>query len=284
MKKRILVVDDDFMIRELLKAKLSKLDFEVVTAGNEKEFWERTFTAKPDLIILDILLKNKNGPSVYQNLVDFVNLDPDIPVIFISALLNKEMALPAPSGGPYTFLTKPLDFETLAEEINRLLLPAPRKRLKIKSPTAALAVIFMLSFSPIPEAHSQEITDGSLAGFPQESPKTLRGIAAWYSEKDRHIRRHTANGEVFDDSQHSCAVWEFPFGTHLRVTNLENQKSVICRVNDRGPAKHLGRRIDLTRTAFRRIASLRRGLAKVSVTPTKKDGRVHLKKKGTKNG
>ena len=121
MKKRILVVDDDFMIRELLKFKLSRYGFEVITAKNEKEFWAKTFAAKPDLIILDILLKNKSGPSVYQILVDFVGLDPDIPVVFITALLDKEAAPKNSTGVNFSILTKPFDFEELVGEIARLL-------------------------------------------------------------------------------------------------------------------------------------------------------------------
>ena len=121
MEKRILVVDDDLMIRELLKFKLSRCGFEVITARNEKEFWGKTFAEKPDLIILDILLRNKSGPSVYQNLVDFVGLDPDIPVVFITALLDKEAAPKNSAGVNFSILTKPFNFEELVSEIDRML-------------------------------------------------------------------------------------------------------------------------------------------------------------------
>ena len=97
--------------------------------------------------------------------------------------------------------------------------------------------------------------------------RPVLGTASWYSQKDRGIRRHTANGEVFDDTRSTCAAWNIPFGTYLKVTNTGNGKSVTCRVNDRGPRKHLGRRIDLSKAAFRKIADLRLGLIKVSVMP-----------------
>ena len=93
------------------------------------------------------------------------------------------------------------------------------------------------------------------------------GMASWYSEGDPYINIHTANGEIFDDSEDTCASWHYPFGELLLVTNLTNQKSVVCRVNDRGPAKRLGRVIDLTKSSFAKIASLRQGLLRVSVTP-----------------
>lgn len=91
------------------------------------------------------------------------------------------------------------------------------------------------------------------------------GTASWYSESDPGINLTTANGEIFDDSQWTCASWDFPFGTWLRVTNLSNEKMVFCRVNDRGPAKRLGRLIDLTKSAFHEIAPLGAGLVSVKV-------------------
>ncbi len=99
------------------------------------------------------------------------------------------------------------------------------------------------------------------------APKAMvrTGIASWYSENDAGINLHTANGEIFDDRKMTCASWDYSFGTLLKVTNLANQKSVICRVNDRGPHKRLHRIIDLTVSAFHRIADTRRGLIRVSV-------------------
>ncbi len=91
------------------------------------------------------------------------------------------------------------------------------------------------------------------------------GIASWYSESDPGINIHTANGEVFDDSQMTCASWSYPFGTILRITYVKNGKSIVCRVNDRGPSKRLGRLIDLTKTAFGKMAPLKAGLIKVRV-------------------
>ena len=100
------------------------------------------------------------------------------------------------------------------------------------------------------------------------------GIASWYSESDPGINLHTANGEIFDDTQRTCASWNFPFGTLLRVTSLKNGKSVVCRVNDRGPAKRLGRLIDLTSSAFRQVAPLKAGLIQVKVEPLPLDEHI----------
>lgn len=94
----------------------------------------------------------------------------------------------------------------------------------------------------------------------------VEGTASWYAEFSPGINKNTANGEVFDDSRKTCAIWGVPFNSVIEITNLENQKSVTVRVNDRGPARRLlkrGRKIDLTMAAFREIADLDQGLAKV---------------------
>lgn len=102
--------------------------------------------------------------------------------------------------------------------------------------------------------------------FPRMArPSIKKGIASWYSKADDFINKHTANGEVFNDRAMTCASWYHPFGTKLKVTNLQNGKSVVCRVNDRGPNKRLRREIDLTIGAFKKIASAQRGLIRVSI-------------------
>lgn len=104
----------------------------------------------------------------------------------------------------------------------------------------------------------------------------LYGQASWYSRTDRGIKKTTANNEIFDDQAMTCAIWGVDFGTHLKVTNRENGKSVIVRVNDRGPHPRFvrqGRVIDLTKAAFMKIADKKQGLIPVRVQ------RIHLWRK-----
>ncbi|MDP2654585.1 MAG: septal ring lytic transglycosylase RlpA family protein [Candidatus Omnitrophota bacterium] len=96
----------------------------------------------------------------------------------------------------------------------------------------------------------------------------MSGKASWYSEKDPGINRRTANNEIFDDSDLTCAIWGAPFNQRVRVTNRDNGKSIVVRVNDRGPHYRFvrrGRIIDLTRSAFSQIAPLKRGLINVEI-------------------
>jgi len=125
-----------------------------------------------------------------------------------------------------------------------------------------------IELSPLAPSAKPDIHEKVDAIFTSEVVKY--GAASWYSESDPHINRHTANGEIFDDTAWTCASWEYPFGTFLEVTNIATWESVVCRVNDRGPAKRLGRRIDLTKSAFRQIGDLRKGLIQVRVISLKK--------------
>jgi rare lipoprotein A (peptidoglycan hydrolase) len=106
--------------------------------------------------------------------------------------------------------------------------------------------------------------------FPDMDFSKARFVAAsWYSEDDAAIEENTANGEEFNDRAMTCAVQNYPFDKKLLVLNPLNGKFVICRVNDRGPAKRLGRGIDLTRAAFKKIGNLDKGLLRVMLVPSK---------------
>ena len=89
--------------------------------------------------------------------------------------------------------------------------------------------------------------------------------ASWYGGGEK-LNKHTANGEVFNPNSLTCASWDYSFNTLLKVTNLENNKSVIVRVNDKGPNKRfINRKIDLTKKAFAQIADLNRGIINVKI-------------------
>lgn len=77
-----------------------------------------------------------------------------------------------------------------------------------------------------------------------------------------------ANGQPFDPDALTAAVWDVPFGTQLQVTAVPSGRSVVVEVTDRGPARRLGRCIDLSRAAFEAIADLGQGLAEVVVVPS----------------
>ncbi len=116
--KKILVVDDEWGILELLRVKLTKRGFEVITAQNREEFFESVFKNKPDLVILDIWLGNDGGgPQLYDEAIER-GLDPSVPVIFISALVEEGTPPKhAVRGGRYALYGKPFDFDVMLEDI-----------------------------------------------------------------------------------------------------------------------------------------------------------------------
>ncbi len=140
------------------------------------------------------------------------------------------------------------------------------KRIKIITICAAAFLCGMLSQSRL----EAKFTDKALP-MPAEEAQvnpTRQGRASWYSRRSPGIRKTTANMERFDDTGMTCAMWGVPFNQMIRVTNLQNGKSVVVRVNDRGPHKRYvrkGRIIDLSKGAFDRIASLKHGLIDVEL-------------------
>ncbi|MBL4941835.1 MAG: septal ring lytic transglycosylase RlpA family protein [Colwellia sp.] len=89
------------------------------------------------------------------------------------------------------------------------------------------------------------------------------GVASWYGKKFHgHL---TSNGEIYDMYAMSAAHKSLPLPTYLKVTNLANHKSVIVRVNDRGPF-HQNRIVDLSYSAAYKLDMLKAGTAKVKIT------------------
>ena len=92
--------------------------------------------------------------------------------------------------------------------------------------------------------------------------KASAGTASYYGK--RFHGRTTANGERFNMNAMTAAHKSLPFGTKVKVTNRNNGKSVVVRINDRGPY-HGNRVIDLSRGAAAKIGMLNSGTARVSI-------------------
>lgn len=121
MGRKILVVDDEKPIRELLRMKLSREGYEVLTAGSRQEFLTYAMLGKPDLIILDIWLRESIGPEVYYELTER-GFYQDVPVIFITALVPGYRGTDGmPAGEKYSLFSKPFDFRKLIKEVRGLL-------------------------------------------------------------------------------------------------------------------------------------------------------------------
>jgi rare lipoprotein A len=91
--------------------------------------------------------------------------------------------------------------------------------------------------------------------------RVLTGMASWYGPGFHGNR--SASGEIFDQNALTAAHPNLPFGTNVRVINMQNGQSVIVRINDRGPFTH-NRVIDVSKAAAQRI-----GLTTAGVAPVK---------------
>jgi rare lipoprotein A len=87
-------------------------------------------------------------------------------------------------------------------------------------------------------------------------------IASWYGPKFHG--KLTANGETYDQMAFTAAHKQLKFGTLLKITNLRNNKSVIVRINDRGPYIP-GRNLDLSKASALALGMMHKGVVKVKV-------------------
>jgi len=100
--------------------------------------------------------------------------------------------------------------------------------------------------------------------LPAPAPEDFQqtGIASWYGRQ--HHGKPTASGEAYDMNALTAAHRTLPLGTRVRVTNLDNGRSVDVRINDRGP--FAGRRvIDLSYAAAQRLGAIGTGLFRVGL-------------------
>ncbi|MEZ5492112.1 MAG: septal ring lytic transglycosylase RlpA family protein [Gammaproteobacteria bacterium] len=114
-----------------------------------------------------------------------------------------------------------------------------------------LIPVLATACTSVPQANSS-----SWAGFKQD------GKASFYAAK--YQSRQTASGERFNQAARTAAHKNLPFGSLVRVKNVENGETVIVRINDRGPFVE-GRIIDLSRSAFADIADTRLGVIDVEI-------------------
>jgi len=100
-----------------------------------------------------------------------------------------------------------------------------------------------------------------------DNTKVQIGYASYYA--DAMNGRRTASGEIYDNKKYTAAHLSLPFGTMVRVTMLQNGKSVIVKINDRGSYVK-GRVIDLSFAAARKLGLIRAGIAKVKIEKLEK--------------
>lgn len=117
------------------------------------------------------------------------------------------------------------------------------------------------SDSPPPAAAPTPVA-APAAPAPAATADRMEGLAAYYS--NRLNGRKTASGQIFNQNALTGAHPTLPFGTKVKVTNTKNNRSIVVRINDRGPTQ-ANRVIDLSRAAAGKLAMRRAGLVPVKL-------------------
>lgn len=117
------------------------------------------------------------------------------------------------------------------------------------------SLVLAEEFAPVPNRGSDNSTT-----IEYKDRGTMR--ASWYGP--RFHGRFTANGEVYDQNAMTAAHKSMKFGTILRITNPRNNKSVIVRINDRGPYIP-GRQIDLSKAVAEELDVIKNGVKKLKI-------------------
>jgi rare lipoprotein A len=130
---------------------------------------------------------------------------------------------------------------------------------KIKNPSLTpVLLILLLAVGCVGRPHPPpEVQVHPVAGGHSET-----GVASWYGRK--YHGRATASGERYDMHRLTAAHPTLPFGTRVRVTNLENGREVEVRINDRGPFRK-GRILDLSYAAAQELRMVEQGVARVRI-------------------
>ena len=120
------------------------------------------------------------------------------------------------------------------------------------------------------KVHRRKIILG-IAGFlifRISETKAQTGVASWYGKK--FAGKRTASGKRFNPKEFTAAHRTYKFGTKLRIINLQNGKTVIVTITDRGPYSR-GRIIDLSKAAARKIGMLKTGTTRVKIERIRND-------------
>ncbi|RUL84215.1 sigma-54-dependent transcriptional regulator [Tautonia sociabilis] len=111
-----LVIDDDRSVQHLVTQALKPLKVDVLSAATAEEGLDQIRERSPDVVLLDIMLPETSGLELYRRVFD---LDPKLPVIFITSVSSGQTAIEAIKLGAYDYIHKPLDVEQLREKVNQ---------------------------------------------------------------------------------------------------------------------------------------------------------------------
>ena len=120
MAKRILIVDDEVQLVEMMKMRLEAAGYEIISAYDGQEGFDKAKKDKPDLIILDLMLPKMDGYKVCGLLKNDARYNK-IPIIMFTARVQEEDERLGKDLGAEEYVTKPFDPKLLLSKIKELL-------------------------------------------------------------------------------------------------------------------------------------------------------------------
>lgn len=126
-RPKILVVDDEPDIRQLIKLRLELRKYEVLTAQDGAEAIATAQAAHPDLIMMDVIMPGQNGYATCRQLKDLESTK-DIPVVFLTAKGRQDDIMQGTLVGGAAYLTKPFDTQQMLQTVDAVLAEARERR------------------------------------------------------------------------------------------------------------------------------------------------------------
>ena len=126
-QKKILIVDDDPSIREILSTQLSRLGFLTAAAADGKEAVELFKSEKPDLVLMDMLMPVLDGLAACQQIRALEKKVTRVPILFLTARDTRHDQISSALSGGDDFITKPISLQELRERVEAALAHAKHK-------------------------------------------------------------------------------------------------------------------------------------------------------------
>ena len=118
---KILIVDDDASIREILSTQLGRLNYETSTAGDGQEAIQVFKTVKPDLVLMDLMMPTMDGLTACQKIRALEKKGKRTPILFLTARDSQHDKLSSALSGGDDFISKPISLQELRERVEAAL-------------------------------------------------------------------------------------------------------------------------------------------------------------------
>ncbi|MBI3553911.1 MAG: response regulator [Elusimicrobia bacterium] len=126
-QKKILIVDDDASIREILATQMGRLHYDTATASDGEEAVARFRTEKPDLILMDVMMPRMDGLTACQKIRALEKHGLRTPILFLTARDTQHDKLSSALSGGDDFVTKPISLQELREHVEAALSHTKKK-------------------------------------------------------------------------------------------------------------------------------------------------------------